>query len=233
MIRHAQASFGKADYDVLSDIGESQAKCLADHLIKQGQSFDGIYGGTLKRHKQTFAPLESACRAIKKDLPEYIADPAFNEYDAEKFIITLLPGLLEDSPDLKPHADQILVNSQSFQIIFEAIMKKWISGGSTAFDSDIQSFPAFQEQVDSGLDRIIAKHGPEKNIAIFTSGGPISAAVTRVLGLPGIQSLDIAWQVTNASITRIKYSRNKMALFTFNEFGFLEAGALKLPVTYR
>jgi broad specificity phosphatase PhoE len=35
MIRHGQASFGKSDYDKLSEKGERQAEYLAEYLHKE------------------------------------------------------------------------------------------------------------------------------------------------------------------------------------------------------
>ena len=53
LVRHGQASFGKKDYDNLSEIGEKQSFLLGEHFKKLKLNFDKIYVGTLKRQIQT------------------------------------------------------------------------------------------------------------------------------------------------------------------------------------
>ena len=59
MIRHGQASFGKKDYDRLSDLGRRQARLLADHFARLGVRFHRIYTGTLRRHLETAEALST------------------------------------------------------------------------------------------------------------------------------------------------------------------------------
>lgn len=47
LFRHAQASIGKANYDVLSPKGESQAAELGEFLCKEKLVFDKVYVGNL------------------------------------------------------------------------------------------------------------------------------------------------------------------------------------------
>ena len=53
LVRHGQASFGKASYDKLSDKGVEQVKILARHWDDIGEQFDHVYSGTLMRQKET------------------------------------------------------------------------------------------------------------------------------------------------------------------------------------
>lgn len=54
LIRHAQASFGAADYDVLSDLGHEQARALGRALKRQGVEPDKVFTGAQRRHRETF-----------------------------------------------------------------------------------------------------------------------------------------------------------------------------------
>ena len=55
LVRHAQASFGAADYDNLSELGHRQSVRLGEYFAKNGVQFDAVLTGTLKRHAQTYA----------------------------------------------------------------------------------------------------------------------------------------------------------------------------------
>ena len=39
LVRHAQASFGKADYDQLSELGVNQSRWLGEYFRRQGIEF--------------------------------------------------------------------------------------------------------------------------------------------------------------------------------------------------
>ena len=60
LIRHAQASFGSADYDVLSDRGHEQAAALVRGLEQRGIVPAQVVSGTLRRQRDTAAPCAAA-----------------------------------------------------------------------------------------------------------------------------------------------------------------------------
>jgi len=53
LIRHGQASFGKANYDQLSDLGHQQSIRLGLAWAERLPMFDKVYLGSMLRHKQT------------------------------------------------------------------------------------------------------------------------------------------------------------------------------------
>ena len=60
LVRHGQASFGAADYDQLSELGQRQAERLGAYWAERGQGFDAVLMGSLKRHAQTWAGIARA-----------------------------------------------------------------------------------------------------------------------------------------------------------------------------
>lgn len=70
-------------------------------------------------------------------------------------------------------------------------------------------------------------------MAIFTSGGPISVCVQQALNLSDDHTLQITWQIMNASVTRLKYSSNRLMLFGFNDVTHLELQKDAHLLTYR
>ena len=56
LIRHAQASFGAADYDVLSERGHAQVEALHRALTRRGIVADRVVTGSLRRQRDTGRP---------------------------------------------------------------------------------------------------------------------------------------------------------------------------------
>jgi len=77
LIRHGQASFGKADYDQLSNKGTEQSELLG----KYWQSLptpEKIYSGDLLRHGQT---LEHFLLGYQSKEPSVTIHSGFNEFN--------------------------------------------------------------------------------------------------------------------------------------------------------
>jgi len=68
---------------------------------------------------------------------------------------------------------------------------------------------------------------------VFTSGGPISATVQAALGLTDEKTMEVSWQIMNASVTRFKYSGKKIGLAGFNDISHLELENDSELLTYR
>ena len=57
LVRHGQASFGGADYDVLSALGERQARCLGAALAARGMRPALVMSGSMRRQLSSAAAL--------------------------------------------------------------------------------------------------------------------------------------------------------------------------------
>jgi broad specificity phosphatase PhoE len=230
-VRHGQASFGEKDYDRLSPTGIRQAKLLAQHMVRTGQSFDAVYCGTLLRQRNTAEELIGAFSECGIDIPELSISGDFDEYDSLAVWTALIPIMLEENSALSTDLERVYSDKKTFQRIFEQVMYRWVSGN---FDrAGIPSWSDFKKRVGSGICKIIETHGPGRKIIIFTSGGPISAAVQQTLGLTDGKTIEISWQIMNASVTRFKYNSRGMMLSVFNDITHLEMEKDKELITYR
>ncbi|RPJ11318.1 MAG: histidine phosphatase family protein, partial [Desulfobacteraceae bacterium] len=120
---------------------------------------------------------------------------------------------------------------KSFQIIFEAVMKRWVSGFYDTKGS--ATWADFKKRVINGVSKIIETHGSGKKIIVFTSGGPISTAVQHALGLSDEKTIELSWQVINASVTRFKYNAKGIMLYGFNDIAHIEKENDRSLITYR
>lgn len=230
-IRHGQASFGKNNYDRLSLTGVKQSRILGNYLNKINLHFDAIYCGTMERQVKTAAEYYACCAETDSPAPEIEHDDRLNEFDGEGVLKILLPILLTEQPSYRFDSDNLLKDRGSFRRIFEAVMTMWASGKYEM--KGVSTWVEFTHGVNSAVNKIMNKHNNGKNVALFTSGGPISVVVQRVLELTPQKAMDIRDMIVNTSITRFRYSQDRIMISSFNEYPHLEESEDKNIITYR
>ena len=88
-------------------------------------------------------------------------------------------------------------------------------------------------------DRHVPGHRGEEgiergqNIAVFTSGGTITALLHLLTGVPAERAFELNWQIVNTSLSRLTFRGDEATLASFNSRVHLEL--LKTPelITYR
>ncbi|WFC62343.1 histidine phosphatase family protein [Pseudomonas sp. REST10] len=227
LIRHGQASFGADDYDVLSPVGVRQAEVLGEHLEQLGIAFDRCISGSLRRQQHT------ATSALQRmsSAPALDIDDAFNEFDADAVIRSLLPDLLPEEPEALHILRNGAQNRAEFQRLFAKLIQRWVSGEHDT--PELQSWQAYVEQVAGGLQRILEQAHSKQNIAIFTSGGTITALLRLITGVPAEKAFELNWQIVNTSLSLLKFRGSEVSLASFNSHVHLQL--LKAPelITYR
>ena len=193
LVRHGQASWGAADYDVLSPQGEEQARCVGKALA--GLRPDVVVHGSMQRQRRT---AELAVAAAGWSLTP-VADERWDEMD-HLAVLAAQPRDFEGEPD-----------GQQFQAWFEAATSRWSSGDHD--DDYAESFPAFRGRVSTALADLTGAG----TAVVVTSGGPVASVVTELLeaGLPTYARL--APVVVNASVTRVVSGRRGLTLLSFND----------------
>ena len=230
-VRHGQASFGADDYDRLSPLGVRQANILARYLAKTGKTFDAVYCGTMKRQQKTAETFLNHSNENQLPAPRLQIDESFNEYDSFAVWEALIPEMTAEQPSLAAELEKLPGDPKAFQRVFSQVMNRWTLGEYRA--SGIPRWDDFTRRVVLGVEQIAARHGARKRLAVFSSGGPISVAVRSALGLSDPMTLEISWQLMNASITRIKYNSRGIMLAGFNEVSHLELEGDAKLLTYR
>ena len=236
LVRHGQASFGQANYDRLSPLGERQARRLGEYWLKWQVGPDAVYIGSLERQRRSAETVAEVYRAAGRSFPDSLVLPEFNEYDSSAILTGSVPQLLAKHPavagllqelaaDGKP---DLVANKKNFQRVFSRVMGLWVEGKIHV--KGMESWQDFTGRVNRGLDRVMAEQGPGKTVAVFTSGGPVSAAMQRALGSSDQVALELGWVVANGSISEFRYSGGKFALAGFNGTPHLMEPEL---ITYR
>ncbi len=216
LVRHGQASWGAADYDVLSPTGEEQSRVLGAALAQRGVRPDVVVRGGMRRHRQT---AEGVLEGAGWDLPVE-EDHGWDEFDHRQ--------MLELHPAAPGEGEEL--TREAFQRWFEEATARW-TGGRHAHEYD-ESFADFGARVDAGLERLVGRLDSGRTALVLTSGGPVSWVVASLLG----GSADVWTQLNpvtvNASVTKLVAGRRGTTLVSFNDHSHLEAPEGRL-VTYR
>lgn len=221
MVRHGQASFGEVDYDRLSEMGVTQSTLLGEYWLRRGQRFDALFTGAQKRQIDTLLAVRDVYRKAGREMPEPVVNEAFNEYDASGILANFLPLLLKERPELEEAADRAMntqgdskVRRKAFQEILTIVMDRWIAG---AIDpKTVESWERFTQRVLRGVEEIVAAFPSGRTVAVFTSGGPISAVLQYALETSDRIALSLGWVVKNASLNEFKYKGNQFSMTGFN-----------------
>src|SRR3954462_10208069 len=226
LVRHGQASFGTADYDVLSSRGVRQSRKVAETLAGYGVSPTTLIHGGMRRQFETAEQMLKGAGSWELD-PE--ADDRWRELD-HLAVMNAYPTV----PDR--HRELLLsggIELRTFHELYPKATARWASG---AYDADYpESFTDFIGRVRFAIGDAARRAGDRRPAVVVTPGGPIAAAcamLTEVGEEP--RRLSAAWArfnavVVNASVTRIVVGASGARLLTFNEHAALD----RELVTYR
>jgi broad specificity phosphatase PhoE len=213
LIRHGQASFGADDYDVLSPTGMRQAKVLGDHLVRLGSGLDRCVSGGLRRQQHTAELTLTQLRGAGLSTATPEVDSAFDEFDADATIRALLPAMMDDEPGALD------------------IVARWLSGEHDT--QGLQSWAAFVAQVQAGLTRLLERATAGERIAVFTSGGTITALLHLITGMPALQAFELNWHIVNTSLSQLRFRGSAVSLASFNDYAHLQLMNSPQLITYR
>jgi broad specificity phosphatase PhoE len=215
LLRHGQASFGAADYDVLSPAGEAQSAVLGAELARRAVPVHAVWSGTLRRQAAT---AQACLRAAGIDLPVR-QDKRWDEYDH----IGLVPEGHGTSPDVAAAA-------RRFQGLLDDALRTWIEGDSPVGGSG--TWAEFSGGALAALDDVFDELPRGGSALVFTSAGVISAVCARLLNAPPSGYLALNRTMANAGITKLVRGRSGVSLLSFNEHAHFEGEHREL-LSYR
>ncbi len=214
VVRHGQASIHKADYDQLSERGHGQSKTLGAWWADRGASFDAVFVGPAKRHRQTHAEVAAAL-----ELPEARPLDGLAEHDAFGLVRAALP-VLADEPAMKPLQQALMgagspaERSAAFQRVFELAMTRWLEGSLSP--EGIEPWPHFRDRVQAAFDVLVAASEGGRTVVAFSSVGPVAVMLRQALGCSDLRAFETGWRLRNAALTEFRTGRGTPTLDRFN-----------------
>ena len=209
LVRHGQASFGSADYDVLSPLGERQARRLGRVLAGRGIRPDVTLSGSLERQRNTAALLAGEAGW----LPPGPANSAWNEYDLSRMAMAGDDG-------------QGPRDARAFQEALEVAMRRWAAAAEVPL---AESFAAFAARTESALQALAAGQPRGATSVVATSGGVIGWIAASLLGGGTELWVRLNRVCVNTGVTKLVTGRRGISLISFNDHSHLE----EAEISYR
>jgi broad specificity phosphatase PhoE len=210
LVRHGQASLGADDYDNLSVLGQRQSVRLGAHLAAKGLRFDAVLTGSLKRHAQTWAGIQSGMGEAVAALAPLVW-PGLNEYNSDALILSMHTGPQANTHTPEGYRDHFRLLRQALQ--------QWAKGELNP--PGMPTYAAFVAGVVSALDHVRNQHSG--NVLLVSSGGPIATAVAQILGTPPEAFVELNMRIRNTAVTEFAFNPKRHALLTFNTLPHLDA----------
>jgi len=215
LIRHAQASFGAADYDKLSELGHAQSRALGQALKALGLVPDAVCLGAQRRHAETW---EGINQALGHTAPPRIL-PGFNEFD--------FGGLLEARYAGRPRPDNLHTDRRAhFKALRETVLE-WQRGEIT---DPPESYAAFTARVRAA--RAEAMREGHETVLVVSSGGAIGQTVGEIMGAPADAMIRLQLQIKNCAMSRLIITPRAAHLSSFNETPHITAANEARLLTY-
>jgi len=221
LIRHAQASFGTADYDRLSLTGHKQAYVAGEYLQAAAGAIDAIYSGTARRHLETAEGIAKTARTGDGRIPEIKVDARLNEVDADAQFKHLVPILKSADADIAKLAEEAKTSSRSYQKVLSRVFTHWQD--LPADYAHLESWPTFAARVHTAIQDIARSAGSGANTVVVSSGGAIATITQHVIGLPKSGAYPLFEALLNGSITRLLHSGERISLASFNDYSYLHS----------
>jgi broad specificity phosphatase PhoE len=220
LVRHGQASFGAADYDVLSDLGRRQAEIVATSLAERGYRPVRLCAGTLRRQHETAAAFTAL------GAPELEVDERWNEFDPDDVLTHHSESTLRIQGD---GAGETLTN-RGFQAALEPALAEWVAHAERS--PTAMTWPQFSGAAPAALTDLTAGLDSGDTAVIVTSGGAIAAAVGALLGAPAEVFAALNRTLVNAGVTKLVIGSSGTNVLSVNDHSHLELVGREL-VTYR
>ncbi len=229
MIRHGQAaSVVTGDYDQLSPLGREQSRRLGEYWLTRGVTFDHVYIGPRRRHRQTHDVVAAVFHAHGVAWPSPTVLPELDEYQAENLLRRAVPLLCERDPQVAELVTTIRRGEagahRSFEVLLRRVTRGWVSGEFEL--PDVESWPAFRDRIRLAVETMTTVHGRGKNVVAFTSAGAVAAAVGRALRLDDAAALELMWVINNVAVTEFLFTRGRFSLGRFNCLAHLSDPAM-------
>lgn len=211
IIRHGQASFGAANYDKLSELGQLQSQLVGQALKTRGWRADRIVIGAQVRHRETLEGMGYTSGEIE-------VDSGFNEYDFHDLLLARYGG---DVPDL------VLGDRKThFRTLRETVFE-WQSGG---LPNARESWTDFTSRIENALAKA-TRDGAER-ILVVSSGGVIGQITADTVGGPAKMMMTLNLQIKNTAINKFIISGSKRFLHEFNATPHLDVPEHAGKLTY-
>lgn len=208
LVRHAQASFGTADYDRLSDLGRQQSRWLGEYLANRGVRPHRVVTGTLRRQRDT--ALEALAAMGQPDAIA-VAHAGLDEYPGEALYSSFTQGADPVAHQRRDYRD--------YWRTFRAAMAAWADDRLAEMP---ETWTQFGDRVRAGVATACEGAGRDDIVLVVSSGGAIGRLVADVVGAPAATAIELNLQFRNTGFCELLAGRDSLRLLSFNNVPHLD-----------
>ena len=197
LVRHGQANSHattEVEYDRLSERGHKQAELLGAWFTDHGYTFDHIWSGTMRRHRETVAGL-----GLTAD-----EDARLNELDYYQLADDLHHVKGEPYPTGETFADH---------------MPKVFAAWAAAEIDGTESYLNFETRIAELLQEAAV---PGRRLLAVTSGGVIGMVLRHVLDLDILRMSHVMLPIWNTSVHRLHVRGDHTMMAGYNAIPHLD-----------
>jgi broad specificity phosphatase PhoE len=213
IVRHAQASFGAADYDQLSAVGREQAEVVGAELARRQLRDPAVVTGRLRRQQDTAGLLAAAAGLAQSSQ----VDERWDEYDH----FALLRRYVDPERVALATSD-----SRRFQGLLDEALTAWSD------DAEDAGWAAFAREAATALEDLAAGLPKGTDAVVVTSGGVLAALAAGLIHAPPATAVALNRVAVNCAITTVIVGSSGATLLTFNDHAHF-AGERRALLTYR
>ena len=220
VVRHAQASFMRANYDELSPLGRRQAAMLGAHLSstpRYAGGFTRVVHGPALRHRDTAHIIVEHITADGRTAAEMVEDPRLDEHDLGGLIRGVagrgseIPGVAQALHAFGTAGDAA-TKSRALHALTVPLVHAWTEGHLD--DLETERWSEFEARVTASFTALCEGRG-QTTLAI-TSVGPLALMLREALASPTMRAFECAWRARNACLTRFLAGPPGVTLDGFN-----------------
>ena len=215
LIRHAQASFGAANYDKLSPLGHEQSRELGRALKARGVAPTAFFVGDMVRHRET---LDGILDGLGITAEPQI-HTGLNEFDFTNLLDAKYEG--GDGPE-NMHTER----KSHFRTLRDTVLE-WEQGG---IPDARESWTDFGARVEAARQTIMDP--AHAQVLAISSGGAIARMIATLLDCGPGQQIKLQLQMKNCAVNRFVYSARTVYLHGFNETPHIDAANEERLLTY-
>ena len=222
LLRHAQANWGGADYDLLSERGQAQAAALGDWIAAAAPwNFTRVWRGRQRRHGDTLDAIERACLRSGHTLPPATVAAEWDEFDPAA-LLAAFRAHAADHPALAAlsHAP----TPGEAKALLAAVFDAWRRG--VLDDGVPETWSAFAARIATARRRVI-RESPPGAVLVVSSGGAIARCAQAALDLSEARMIELNLGLANSAISEFTARAGRWSLLSWNTLPHLAGGATR------
>ena len=211
LMRHGQASFGKADYDALSHVGVVQSQHLGRWLAQAPRGFDAVLCGRMRRHRDTLAAIAAAHE--DGTLAEAATLPALDEIDHEA-VMRAFAELEPAHPHVVAFRGEGARDARTIYTFLRSALEHWSDG---VLDARLaEPWHAFRARIERGIAEVIAHARDRERLLVVTSGGVMAQFARVALDLSGRRTVALNLSIRNTALAVFHARDEALELASWN-----------------